>query len=271
MGMKIHPPAINRQVRYFPCAVALINSNRITKGIRIDPLGPININLYIHPLHVEMFHWPAYCKYLPASGAEAKVLSLWSDSNEAHLSVFIILVSSIGITVVISTLIPFSFWSPHLSSSLRFNVIRDETVVRRKTSKSPFSTQIKAATTDSGPVAHVSGPHGVKTPSLQGWSGWQQQHMVPQWLRSISSCNGFVGASGAVDLQNDINSWNENRRLIGYGCIVDSGAVNSWRVARVSDSERAPRAEDHHYTPLIDSNCNPSSTVTVFNCQRRQV
>lgn len=140
----------------------------------------------------------------------------------------------------------------------------------QKNLKVTFIIQIKAATTDSGPAAHVSGPHGVKTPSLRR-SGWQQQHMAPQWLRSISSCNGFVGVSGAVDLQRDINSWNENRRLIGYGCIVDSGAVNSWSVARVSDSERVPRAEDHHHTPLIDSNCNPSLTVTVFNCQRRRV
>lgn len=80
-----------------------------------------------------------------------------------------------------------------------------------------------------------------------------------QWLFGVSWT--------AVDLRRDVNSCNENLWMIGYGCIVDSGAVNRWSVAGVSDSERVPWAEDHHHTPLIHGNCN----VTVFCCQRREV
>lgn len=142
----------------------------------------------------------------------------------------------------------------------------------QKASKSPLSCRSKLPPLTEDQWLMFLGLTEFKTPLLCGRSGWQQQHVAPQWLHSISSCNGFVGVSGtAVDLQRDVNSWNENRWLIGYGCIVDSGAVNRWSVADVSDSERVPWAEVHHHTPLIDGNCNPVLTVTVFCCQRRGV
>ncbi len=141
----------------------------------------------------------------------------------------------------------------------------------QKASKSPLSCNIKAAISDWRPLTDVFGPHWVKTPSLCGRSSWQQQHIAPQWLRSISSCMCFVGVSWtAVDLQIDFNSWNENRWLIGHGCIVDSWAVNKWSVAGASDSEWVPRAGDPHHTSLID-NCNPILTATIFCCQSREV
>lgn len=92
--------------------------------------------------------------------------------------------------------------------------------------------QIKAAIGDWRPVTDVCGTGWVKAPSLCGRSGWQQQHVAPEWLRWISSCMCFVGVSWTVvDLQIDFNSWNEKsstQRL--WGCAVDSWAVNKWSV-----------------------------------------
>lgn len=194
----------------------------------------------------------------------------------AHL----ILIITINIIIINSRAI--SFWSSISSSSGSY--ISDVAIItfschhrackpwlHAQGLKVTFILLIKAAISDWRPVTDVSVPHRGRTPSLCGRSGWQQQHMAPQRLHSISSCVCFVGVSWtAVDLH-IFNSWNQNRWRIGYGRIVDSGAVNKWSVAGVSASERAPRAGDTHHTPLIDGNRNPTLTLTLFCCQRREV
>lgn len=95
--------------------------------------------------------------------------------------------------------------------------------------------------------------------------GADSNNTAPQWLLSVSSWMCFVGVSRtAVDLQMDVNSWNENPWLIGYGFGVDSWALN--KEAGVSVSERPPRATDPHHTALID--CNLIFTDTMFCCKR---
>lgn len=139
--------------------------------------------------------------------------------------------------------------------------------------KVTFIMQIKVAISDWRPVTDVCGTGWVKTPSLCGRRGWQQQHVALERLRWISSCMCFVGVSWTVvDLQIDFNSWNETHRLIGYGCAVDSRAVNKWNVlAGVSDSERVPQDGLPHHTPLIVDNCKLILTVTILYCPWREL
>lgn len=56
---------------------------------------------------------------------------------------------------------------------------------------------------------------------------------------TASGCAAFHHAAAlsvsVEQLQTHSQTLNEDGRLIGYGCIVDSGAVGAWRVAPVSE------------------------------------
>lgn len=118
--------------------------------------------------------------------------------------------------------------SHDLSPSLRFYVI----IIllcdgcMQIASKSPLSCRSKLPSVTEHPglmfvvLAELKLRHCVEEVS-------DSNHPHPQWLLCISSCMCFVGVSWtAVDLQIDFNSWNDNHGLIGYGCVVVSGAVN---------------------------------------------
>lgn len=66
---------------------------------------------------------------------------------------------------------------------------------------------------------------------------------------TASGCAAFHHAAAlsvsVEQLQTHSQTLNEDGRLIGYGCIVDSGAVGAWRVAPVSESEPLPPDQLH--------------------------
>lgn len=66
---------------------------------------------------------------------------------------------------------------------------------------------------------------------------------------TASGCAAFHHAAAlsvsVEQLQTRSQTLNEDGRLIGYGCIVDSGAVGAWRVAPVSESEPLPPDQLH--------------------------
>lgn len=84
----------------------------------------------------------------------------------------------------------------------------------------------------------------LKSPAADQWHIYGQSKLrqhVADSNYSASGCAAFhhtAALSVSVEqLQTHSQMLNEDGRLIGYGCIVDSGAVGAWRVAPVSESE----------------------------------
>lgn len=94
----------------------------------------------------------------------------------------------------------------------------------------------------------------VKEPELH-----QRVEEVADSNCTASGCAPFRHAAAPLvsveELQTRSQMLNEDGRLIGYGHIVDCGAVEAWRVAAVSESEPLPPDRRH----LLMATTEPST------------